>query len=489
LKEFLLLLPELFLLLTLAGIIIGEIGYRGEKIRLTSATALIGLVGAFVQTLLTYQYGATQIFHGAVAVDGLALFFKLFFILLALLTIGTSVRAKEIAAEKRAEYYGLVIASTIAMCFVASASDLLLVFLSLQLMNVLSYFLAALGKKSSYSAEAAIKKMAFGSLAAVLLLYGIGILFAYTRVLNIQEMHKVLTAAPLAKDIGAVVFMLIFLALSFQIGAFPMHLWAPDVLEGAPTPASAFISVGSRAAGFALALRFFIIVFAQPVLSEGEWTPLGGFDWTKVVALISGLTMVIGSLLAFRQVGAKRLVACLVVAQTGFLLMGLLVLDRIGIASLLYNLVIELFALVGVFYVISFFVDELNSDRLEDLKGMLAKRVPESIALILFLACLVGVPPLPGFIGKFTLIGAVISHQWYSLAAIAIIAIAIGTIATARLAFSLVGDFRKQKEELILPDTARTVSLLLLFIPMLLAGVFAQTLLSWAVQSLNFVIW
>jgi NADH-quinone oxidoreductase subunit N len=489
-KDVVLLLPEIFLAVTVAGIVISEVGYHGERTRLLTATALVGLAGALVQTLLTYEAGATLALDGTLAIDGFSLFFKLFFVLLATLAVLTSLDGREIGEERRAEYCALVIAAALAMCFAAASADLLLAFLSLQAMNVIGYFLAAYGKREARSTEAAVKHLAFGAISGAFFLYGAAILYASTHSLNIYEMHKALTASPLPDSTALVVFMLMFLSFAFQFGAFPMHLWTPDVLEGAPTPVSAFLSVGTRAAGFAFALRFLIIVFAQPALAPGQWQVLGEVDWPGVVALVAGLTMAIGALLAYRQEGSKRLVAYLVVAQTGFLLLGLLVLDEVGIAALLYNLVVELFALMGAYHVLSTFQDEIGSDRLEDLKGLLGRAVPECIGLVLFLTCLVGVPPLPGFLGKFTLVGVAIRHEWYFLAALAIGASTLGMVAVARLAYSLVGEFRRPAVAApIVPAPARRIVLGALFVPLVLVGVFAELVLGWAGQSLRFILW
>lgn len=487
--EFLLILPEIFLALTLALVVAGEITYHGEDLRLITITAILGLGAAFVQTLITYQYGATQLFEHTLSIDGLSLFFKLIFILLAGLSIFIAMNTKEVPRSRQAEYVALVLASALGMCLAASSADLLLAFLSLQFTNVLAYFLAGYGKRSILSAEAAVKYMIFSAVAGALLLYGLAILFAHTQSLNIYEIHRALVAHPLPREVMLVVFMLTFLSFSFQFGAFPMYLWAPDVLEGSPTPAAAFLSISSRAVGFAVALRFFVVVFAQPALTGGQWQVLGALDWTQVVAWVAGLTMITGSLLAFRQNSAKRMVGCLVVAESGYLLMGLLVLDEVGIAALLYNLVIQLFALMGTFYVLSFFFDEVGSDRLEDLRGMLRRAVPEAICLVLFLLCLVGLPPTPGFIGKFTLIGVAIRHQWPLLAMTAVATMALSSVAVARLAYHLVGDFRKTEVTPAAPQVHRRMFLGGLISVMLVVGVFAEFLLDWTGKSLGFILW
>jgi NADH-quinone oxidoreductase subunit N len=488
-KEFFLIMPEVFLALTLAFVVAGEITYYGEQVRLIMATSLLGLAGAFIQTVISYQYGAAQIFGGVLSIDGFSLFFKLLFISLAAFSISSVSQTREIAFERRTEYFALILSATLAMCLVASSADLLLAFLSLLFLNIISYFLAAYGRQSILSIEAAVKYLTFGTVAAALLLYALAILFASTHSLNIYEMHKALVTTPLSPKVMLVVFGLSFIALSFQIGAFPMYLLVPDVLEGAPTPVSAFLSVGTRAAGFAFATRFLVVVFAQPTLNKGQWQVLGQLDWTEIVSVIAGMTMMMGSLLAFRQQGAKRLIGNLVVAETGFLLMGLLVLDEVGIAALLYNLVIELFALMGSFFVLSFLYNELKSDRLDDLRGMLKKAVPECICLVMFLLCLVGSPPMPGFIGKFTLIGVVIRHQRLALATLGVISMVISTIAVARLAFHLIGDFRQAIEAPVSPSLTRKIFLAALILPMMLVGIFADFVFKWAGHSLGFIFW
>ncbi|HUP56105.1 MAG TPA: proton-conducting transporter membrane subunit, partial [Bdellovibrionota bacterium] len=419
-NEFLAMLPEVFLALTLMAVIVGEITYHGERLRLIVPIALLGLAVTLAQTVLAFQNPAAQVLSRSIAIDGISLFFKLLFIVLAILSIIGSTHTKEIPEGKRAEFVALVVASTLAMGLVAAAADLMLAFLALQFMNLIAYFLAGYSKRSMLSTEAAVKYMAFCAVSGALFVYGLAILFAHSHSLNMYEIHRALSDSPLPHGKTLVIFGLIFISFTFQMAAFPMYLWTPDVLEGSPTPVSSFISIGTRAAGFALALRFLIIVFAKATGEAGRWEVLGPLEWTRIVAWVSGLSMAIGGLLAYRQVAAKRMVGYLIVASSGFMLLGILVLDEIGVGALLYNLVIELFALIGIFYVLSFYHDELGSDRLTDLRGMLRRSALESVFLVIFLLCLVGLPPTPGFIGKFALVGVAVRHQWPILAAVAI---------------------------------------------------------------------
>ena len=487
-KDFLLIMPEIILVLTLTFVVMSEITYSGEQLRLVSLISLTGLVGVFFQTLISYEMGSAQVFNGALSIDGFSLFFKLVFIALASLSILLVSHSKEIGEGRRTEYCALILAATLAMFLVVSASDLIIAYLSLLFLNIVAYFLTAYKGRSLSSTEASVKYLAFGALGSALYLYAIAILFAHTHTLNIYEMHKALLAHPLQAQGFLVVFMLMFLSFGFQIGAFPMNLIVPDVIQGAPTPSSAFLSIGARAAGFAITTRFLIVIFSQPNLSSGQWQVLGELDWTQIMSAVSGLSMLMGALLASRQMSVKRLVGNLVVAETGFLLMGIVVLDDVGITALLFNLVVQLFALMGVFYILSLVYNELNSDCLNDLKGMLRRAVPETVSLILFLFCLVGSPPTPGFIGKFALIGAAIRHGKYYLAMVGILALFISMMAVARLSYCLVGDFRR----LYPPfgqSNSRKSFLALLVIPLLLSGIFANFVFRWAGQSLGFIFW
>jgi NADH-quinone oxidoreductase subunit N len=483
-------LPEVFLALTLIAVIVSEVTYHGEKVRLIVPMALVGLIVTLVQTVLCFRLPAAQVFNQSVAIDGVSLFFKLLFVVLAVLSILGASHTKEIPEDRRSEFCALIVAATLAMGMAASSTDLLLAFLALQFMNVIAFFLAGFSKRSVLSTEAAVKYMAFCAVAGALFLYGMAMLLAHAHSLNIYEIHQALDKNPLPFGKSLVIIGLTFISFTFQVAVFPMYLWAPDVLDGAPTPVSSFLSVGTRAAGIAVMLRFMIVVFAKPgTAGSGAWEVLGPVDWTQIVGWIAGLSMAFGGLLAFRQVAAKRMVGYLIVAESGFLLLGLLVLDEVGVGALLYNLVIELFALVGIFYILSFFHDELGTDQLVDLKGMLRRSSLESFFLVIFLLCLVGVPPTPGFIGKFTLIGVALKHQWPLLTAVSIISMVLCSVAVARLAFHLIGDFSKPVEEAIPPNLYRRSFLLALAFPIMLAAVFAEALLQWTGRSLGFILW
>jgi proton-translocating NADH-quinone oxidoreductase chain N len=503
LSDFVHILPESILALTLAFVIAAEVTYHGEQVRLVTITAVTGLAGAFMQTLIAYQRGSVEIFGHSLVVDGFSFFFRLFFIALGIFAIAIGTFGHEIGKSRRSEYCALVLAGVLAMCLSASATDLILAFLCLQLINLIAAFVAGYRKGSILSTEAAVKYLLLSVVGGAMFLYGLAILFSWTQSLNLYEIHRVLLKTPMPAEAGLAVFVLTFLALAFQVGGFPAHFWAPDVLEGAPTPASPFLALGPRVAGFAVALRYLIFVFAQPALAQGQWQALGSVDWPAIVALMAGITSCVGSLLALRQTSAKRMMGCLLVAETGQLMIGLLILDETTISALLFNLVIELFAISGVFYVLSLFYEKLRSDRFEDLKGVLHRAVPETMALVIFLFSITGLPPGPSFFGKFALIDAAVRHGRILLATTTIISIGVSVAAVARLCFAMTGG---QPARVGTPPlfaatrgaagiggmgalVRRRGMLIALVGPMLLMSIFSQWVLNWAGKSLALILW
>ena len=268
-----------------------------------------------------------------------------------------------------------------------------------------------------------------------------------------------------------------------------MQALLPDLLEGCLTPVSSFLSVGFRGAGFALMIRFLIVVFAQSSELDRQWKIVHGVDWTQIVALVSGFTMFLGAWMAVCQKNVKQMLGYLVVSETGFLLMGFLVLDELGIAAILYNLLIDFLSLIGIFYLITFLLEELSSDRLDAFRGMFKRAVPECVCLVIFLLCFVGSPPMPGFIGKFTLMAVAWKHQKPELVVIAIFSMVVGMVAVTRLVYQLMGGF---SEAHLLP--VRTVFskkpfFMSLLVPMILVGVFADFVFTWISQSISFTFW
>jgi NADH-quinone oxidoreductase subunit N len=492
--------------MTLVFVMLAEITYHEENRRLTVWTSLMGLFAAGAQILLSYHFGPSQAFSGTLSVDALAQFIKLIAIILAAVSILISEKAGEIDRRVGSEYIALIFAGTLALCFIASATNLFLISACLALLFVVCFFLAGYKKQSVRSSEASIKFFVMSSVFLGLFLFGVAILFAFTHSLSLSGIHQALEASSVSPPVSTAalsgVFILLLLGLLFTIGTFPAHFWTPDVLEGAPTPASGYLAIAPRLAGFAVLIRLFFTAFSTVGGHSTQGQVLGGVDWTLPVAIVAGASMIIGSLLAYRQKSGKRLVASLAIANTGALLMGLITLDEVGVSSILYSLWIELFSILGIFFVLSLFVDALQSDELSKFRGTLMRALPESVCLLLFLFCFIGFPPFPGFIGRFALIGSVVRHQEFALAGICIFSTAVSAAAVVRLAFSLIGDSRARtsfrlgntdhSDEFFptaLTPFRRRLFLALMAVPLLFSSIFAQALFDWAGRSLGSIFW
>ncbi|MFN7685745.1 MAG: NADH-quinone oxidoreductase subunit N [Oligoflexia bacterium] len=487
-KEFGLLLPEIYLAATVMGLVLSESAHHGERVRLILPTALLGLGGAFFQALLSYQQGASLLFGGSLSLDGFALFFKLFFLVMAALGITAVCLSEEIEGEIRSEFAALTLVGTVALMIAAESTNLFVSALALQAAGAVGYLLAGFGRKSPAATEAAIKWMGFSMVSGALLFLGAIALFLQSGTANIQEIHQQLVATPPSPQLSLLVFAVIFIGLSAPMMIFPAQFFGPDFLQGSPSVGGAYLLAGLRAGAFAVAARIWVTLFAQPATHPGKWLPLGGWDWTRWVAVSAGLSMMMPALLALRQSNAKRLLGCVALVQGGFLLLGLLVLEQLGLAAILFSLLVELISLVGVFYVLSLGVVRRGSSELEKLRGVLRGRPWETVALLCFAVSWLGLPPFAGSVGRFALLGAAVRREWYVLALVGLLAMTLTIVAAGRLLLVLILSEGESCDKVETSQVSK-IFLLALLIPLFGAAFFAEPLLRWASLSLRFIFW
>lgn len=476
------LLPELFLGLTLLATILAETSYHGEKVRLAPITALFGLATAWVQIILTATDMPARTFGGTLSYDGISFFFRIFSVTAAMLALVVTLFSEEVERRRRPEFSAFVVAAALSLCVIASACDLIVVGLAIGLFGLVGVFLSGFSKFQSESIEAAVKYFLVSGFAATLVLLSAAILFMHTGSLNLFEIQEWLGQNTLPQPVAVLSAALLFFGVAFLMAAFPGHLWAPDAWQGAPSPAGLYLMLLLPAAAFSFLIRFLRMVLI-PELPEA-WIQLA-----PVIAFSAGATMLVGALMAFSQTHAKRMLAFLVISQLGFVQAGLLVLSAEGLSAVLLNCLVGLFSLVGIVGALCFLSDRLRSDELARFRGVLARSVPESLCLLIFLACFLGLPPLPGFLARFTLFAALIRDQWVALAVVAIIAQVLVVACLARFAFTLAGDFRRTREPALDVVPAQRTFLVGLLFPILVITVFAQAILQWAGTGLLSVAW
>ena len=347
--------------------------------------------------------------RGLVSVDPFAFFFKAVFLLAAAMTLLMSVHYLDVEGSRHGEYVFLVLCATLGMMFMAGGTDLIVLFIGLETMAISFYILAGLLKPNRRSNEAGVKYFLLGTFSLGLLLYGMSLLYGLSGSTNL---HAIAVAvANHGRDPWLVLAVILVVAgMGFKIAAVPFHMWAPDVYEGAPTPITAFLSVGSKAASFAMLLRIFI-----------EGLPSMATDWTLLFYALSVVTMTVGNIAALTQSNLKRMLAYSSIAHAGYLLIGIVAGTPRGIAAMLIYLVIYAFMQLGAFAVIVMMRrEDAIGDELKDLSGLYSRSPAAAIAMLVFMLSLGGIPPTAGFMGKFWLFSAAIEANYVWLAVIGV---------------------------------------------------------------------
>ncbi|MFT5315781.1 MAG: NADH-quinone oxidoreductase subunit N [Candidatus Krumholzibacteriia bacterium] len=415
--------PEAILCCTFLVALLADLVVRGRKTWVPFMVSVLGLATAGVYAIAAVKSGtgeAHMIMGNLVVVDGMAQYFRLLFIGIGLATVLFGWTSEEIMGDRRenkGEFFALTVLMTVTMMVMAEANDLLMLFLSMEAVALVSYVLAGFMRTSLRSTEASLKYVLFGGVSSAIMLYGLSLLYGMTGAVEFADIRTALLAGSFDPFGMLVVVVLILVGMSYKIAAVPFHYWAPDVYEGAPTPISALFSVGPKAAGFALMIRFFYTTFA--VGTDAGIALVQEINWPLLVAVMSAATMTYGNLVALRQDNVKRMLAYSSIAHVGYLLMGFVLLSHNGLAAVLFYLLVYTLMNLGAFFFVTAINNHLKSEELSDYAGI-GFRAPWACAMmVIFLASLTGVPPFAGFIGKFYVFTAVMDKQWFWLVIIA----------------------------------------------------------------------
>ena len=405
------LMPTLFVLGAGALVLVLDVLPPRESKTHLGGVALAGIVGALVASVwLWLRGGDGRAFRDMVLLDGYALFFDLLICYAAALVVMLSMDYLGRTGSESGEYYALVLFSTAGMMLMASAGDLIVVFLSLELMSLSLYVLAGLFKTRLTSGEASMKYFLLGAFATSFFLYGIALIYGATGSTNLDR----IAASAAAKDGEPLVLIglgLLLVGFGFKISSVPFHMWVPDVYEGAPTTITALIATGSKAAAFAALIRVLVVALRgiQP-------------DWSALLWGVAALTMTLGNVVAIAQSNLKRMLAYSSIAHVGYMLMGLVAGGAPGAGSVLFYLLAYTFTTVGAFGVIALCA-RAGEEAVEvgDYAGLARRHPVLAATLALFLLSLIGIPPLAGFVAKFYLFGSAVRAGYIWLTVIAVL--------------------------------------------------------------------
>jgi NADH-quinone oxidoreductase subunit N len=481
--------PETALVLVLLLAILADLIFRKSS----AVVATVTVAGLILTAVLVLMQAGTHasIFSNMLAVDSFAFFFKLLIVFTAILIVIFSLNSSELNSSGRrlGEYYSLLLALTLGMMLMAGASNLLMMYLALELSSISSYILSGYTREAQDSSEASLKYVIYGALSSGLMLYGISVIYGITGSLDLYAVNQALAKGGFNELALLIAGVLAIAGFGYKISAVPFHYWTPDVYEGAPITITAFLSVASKAGGFAMMIRFFKVTFIDSsilTLPAGAWASLKGFDWVAVVAALSVLTMTLGNLVAIWQNNLKRLLAYSSIAHAGYMLMGLVVLNNEGLSAIMIYFVIYLFMNLGAFYIVMLIANKIGSEDIEEYKGIGPKAPFVTVTLSIFLVSLTGLPPTAGFVGKLYLFAALLNSGWVWLAVVGAINSVISLYYYVRIFRNMYLRSDEGRANVSLEfGFAQKLVVLFLVVPTLLFGVYFTPLVQLAQASLR----
>jgi len=381
--------------------------------RLLGYVGLLGLAVAAVYSGMLFNRSPVPDFQGMITSDGYSLVLNLIFIVTAGLSILVSLSYLGERDMQRGEYYALILFSTGGMILMGAATDLIVVFMGLEIMSIALYILVAFNRRKQGSGEAGMKYFVLGAFASAFFLYGVALVYGATGSTNINAIGQWYASGQgdLADPIALVGLSLLLVGFAFKVAAVPFQWWTPDVYHGAPTSVTAFMSVGAKAAGFAALIRLLMVSFGQAFL----------LDWQIAVAALAFITMTGGNIAALAQKDVKRMLAYSSIAHAGYILVGVVPGTMAGVQAVLFYLMAYAFMNIGAFAVVAVVERRVEiSSAISDYAGLASRKPLLAFAMLLFMISLTGIPPFVGFWGKLYLFRAAVEANlsWLAVAGV-----------------------------------------------------------------------
>ncbi len=465
------------IIMILGALILPAIQFIGKNRLITSITALIFVVLSLIVNLIMLTSDFTGVYMDLMSYDAFSGLMILLFQIVVILAVMLSAADVESTRMHVGAYYSLLLGATTGMMFVASASDLLTIFVGVELTSISSYALVAMKRKDPRAAEAAVKYVIIGGLSTALTIYGISLLYGLTGSTNLEAIGAVLESAGFSWAF-VIAMITIIAGYGFKIAAVPFHMWAPDVYEGAATPVSLFLATGSKKMGLVVLFKIFLILF---VISQSFFAVQ---EMQYIFAIIAAITMTVGNVVAISQSNIKRMLAYSSIAQAGYILIVLAVMNEYALAGGLFHMFTHVFMKGGAFIVVAALIAAGLGEKISDYRG-LAKRAPFiAFAMMLFLFSLAGIPPLAGFTSKFVLFSAAIfdpaggvMYEWVWLAFVAIINSAISLYYYTKVVRTMYIEKADEGAATIVVPKLHVLAVVICLVFVIVLGVYPQLIL------------
>lgn len=373
--------------------------------------------------------GLTEVagFQGSLTIDGFALFFNWIFIVASLIVALVSYRYLEIEGEHHGEYYALILLAQCGMFFLAAGTDLITLFIALELMALCFYIMVGFLRGEKRSNEASMKYLLLGAFSSGFLAYGFSLMYGLSGSTKLADIATAIASRDRWDSMVFLAMATTSVGLLFKISAVPFHMWAPDAYEGAPTTVTAYLSVASKAASFAFLMR----IFLGPLAPAREM-------WEPLLSAVAIATMTVGNLAAISQTNVKRLLAYSSISHAGYMLLGLIAGNETGIKGIAVYILVYTFMNLGAFLVVvALRRKDVIGEDLDDMAGLMHKSPGYAVLMLIFLLSLAGIPPTAGFLGKYYIFLALVQTRHYTLAVIATLYVAVAIYYYFRLVRSM----------------------------------------------------
>ena len=481
-------IPELILTITILASLITDLFVKKSKTNMIGWVLGVGLVVVGLSVHNLSSVPPTTLFLDMIVIDPFSSFMKIVIIISTLLVIIASWVNDELKKYRKGEYFTVMGIMVMGLFLMTSSVDIIMLYISIEVVSIMSFVLAAYLKLDTRSNEAGLKYVIYGAFSSGVMLFGLSIVYGLTGSTNYFAIQETLSSVDSSANPALIMALLmIFAGFGYKISSVPFHFWTPDVYEGSPSTITAYLSVAPKAAGFAMIIRFFHQVFSDSIGLTSDAIGSTDLPWPEIIGVLAVVTMTMGNLVAIQQKSIKRMLAYSSIAHAGYMMLALPVLSMEAVESVMIYLFIYVFMNLGAFFIVIFVKNKTGGESFGDFEGLGWKMPIVGAFMTLFMLSLTGLPPTAGFVGKLyifkTLVGAGSEFLWL------VVAGGVNSVISLYYYFHVVKVMflgGKRSDLITYPPSTMFGLMIFTAIPSLLLGLFWNPLASWVKDSLVF---
>ena len=481
-------IPELILTITILAALITDLFVKKSKTNMIGWVLGVGLVVVGLSVHNLSSVPPTTLFLDMIVIDPFSSFMKIVIILSTLLVIVASWVNDELEKYRKGEYFTIMGIMVMGLFLMTSSVDIIMLYISIEVVSIMSFVLAAYLKLDTRSNEAGLKYVIYGAFSSGVMLFGLSIVYGLAGSTNYFAIQDTLSSLDGSANPALIMALLmIFAGFGYKISSVPFHFWTPDVYEGSPSTITAYLSVAPKAAGFAMIIRFFHQVFSDSIGLTSNAIGSTDLPWPEIIGVLAVVTMTMGNLVAIQQKSIKRMLAYSSIAHAGYMMLALPVLSMEAVESVMIYLFIYVFMNLGAFFIVIFIKNKTGGESFEDFEGLGWKMPIVGAFMTLFMLSLTGLPPTAGFVGKLyifkTLVGAGSEFLWL------VVAGGVNSVISLYYYFHVVKVMflgGKRSDVITYPPSTMFGLMIFTAVPSLLLGLYWNPLASWVKDSLVF---